>query len=300
MTFEELTTFEVTIGGRTRLVQLKPLRYEQLPGYIRDRSRRQHDEAWWLRAELRLIVDIDGTEIDDNELDALLADADAAARVIGAREQLYTWLVEQGRVRATCPECGNAKELDLGAYVLLLNMRPWPVLDGLLLATPGLATPEPPEVRDPYGERPVALRGLAPRPAQPPRAARIDFELPSARCGFSESKDPVAGTIGDIDPEREGDAWRKYVPVGRPQPADYVAWTYDEAWFRAALRVMIATTELRDHNGNTLPLEPPRFTWMWLADVQFLDALYTATHELPAAATAAVRCSQGHAFLPVR
>src|SRR5262245_17959282 len=119
MTFEELTTFEVTFGGRTRSVQLKPLRYEQLPGYIEDRSRRQHDEAWWLSAELRLIVDIDGREIDNNDLDALLADAGAAARVIAAREQLYIWLVEQGRVRATCPECGNANEFDLGTFVLL-------------------------------------------------------------------------------------------------------------------------------------------------------------------------------------
>jgi hypothetical protein len=267
-----------------------------------DRVLRRDTDPDWLRAELALVVEIDGAAATRAQIDALLADAEAGRAVISARAQLYTWLVEQGRIRAICPVCSEAKELDLGFYVLAMRMRPWAVLDGLLLATPKLATPNPPEVRDVHGERPVAMRGLAPRPASPAKAARIEFALPSARCRFDEEDDPVGGAMGDIEVEREAAAWRTYGGIGGPQPVERVHWEYDEAWFRAALRLMVATTELHDRDGKPRPLVPETFTWMWLADIQFLDAVYTATHDLAVEDVEActVRCSAGHPFLPVR
>jgi hypothetical protein len=148
---------------------------------------------------------------------------------------------------------------------------------------------------------PSRCGGLPPRPDHLARAARIDFELPSARCGVADPGDAISGTLGDIDYEAERDAWRTYGPVGHRQPVDRVHGTYDEAWFRAALRLTVATRELRSGSAKPLALEPSSFTWLWLADVQFLDALYTATHDLPVQSDAGlVRCGNGHAFLPVR
>jgi hypothetical protein len=58
MTFETLSRIQVRFRSELHQVDLRPLRYRQLPGYIMDRTLR-HD-ARPVRAELALVVAVDG------------------------------------------------------------------------------------------------------------------------------------------------------------------------------------------------------------------------------------------------
>ena len=228
-------------------------------------------------------IALDGTPIWTEQADLIIDDPSALAAVVAVRERVYEFLAEQGRAVAVCPTCAGTVELDLAFYAVALRLPSWRVTDGAFLAVPGLAHPEPPEppILRPTQERPVAARGIALRPPRPPRAARIDFVLPSARTGLADADDAVAGSLADIEPGREAEAWRTWAPPDRDQPDERMYWAPSRAGFRAVLRLSVAVRSLRDSRSGPIEPTPGSVEHLFLADLQFLDALYTATHELP-------------------
>ena len=306
---DALRQFSVYLADAQHRVGVDPPRCAAVAGLIVPPAQRIHHERALLRGELVQTIALDGTPIWAEQADLIIDDPSALAAVVAVRERVYGFLVEQGRAVAVCPTCAGTVDLDLAFYAVALRLPSWRVTDGAFLAVPGLAHPEPPEppILRPTQERPVAARGIAPRPPRPPRAARIDFVLPSARTGLADADDAVAGSLADIEPGREAEAWRTWAPPDRDQPDERMYWAPSRAGFRAVLRLSVAVTSLRDSRSGPIEPTPGSVEHLFLADLQFLDALYTATHELPVETPAnggeprgTVHCAAGHAFLPVR
>lgn len=306
---DELRRLCIQLGGVAHAITLYPPRYEQVVDLVMDPHNRARNPRAVSRAELVQIVDMDEKPIYLEQADRIVNDPKAFRTILAARELMYAWILEQGHILAACPACGKTQEIDLAFFAVALRLPPWRVTDGEFIATPRLSDPEPPEppLTRPYEERLVALRGLAPRPPAPPKAAHIDFILPSARTGLAEPDDALMGTIGDVLPDHEAKAWRTWAQPDREQPDERFHWRANQAGFRAALRLSVGLLDLRDGEGNLIDTTPEFVERMFLADVQFLDVLYTATHELavetpPSGAEprCTLRCACSQHFLPVR
>jgi hypothetical protein len=290
------------------VIRLRPPRYEQVVRLINP-ERYAANPRQFLIMELDEIISDDGDPEASPDPEAVVDDPATLAGVLRQRAELYESMLEQGRVEAVCPRCATPTELDLAFYVLALRLPPWRAVDGAAIATPALADPEPPapSALRPYDEPPVALRGVAPRPREIPRAARLDFVLPSARAGLTSASDPVRGTLGDVDGDREAAAWRQWAPAGRVQPAGRNYRRRDQPGFRAALRLSVAIQSLSTENGEPIESTVDNLERLFLCDVQFVDVLYTATHALPVETPsdgsrprAAIACQCGEFFLPIR
>lgn len=306
---DNLRRTRISLAGAERRITLDPPRCADVAGLVVDPPRRPGHERALVRGELVQTVELDGAPIWAEYADLIIDDPVALPVVIAARDRLYAFLVEQGRAFAVCPSCAADVELDLAFYAVALRLPPWQVTDGLFLAVPRLALPEPPAppILCPSEERPVVVRGIAPRPLSPLRAQRIDFLLPSGRAGLAGPDDAVAGSLGDIEPAMEAAAWRTWAPPLQDQPAERMYWAPTRAGFRAMLRISVALTSLRDARSRPISPTPESVEQLFFADLQFLDLLYTATHdllvELPADGrepSGIVHCLSGHPFLPVR
>jgi hypothetical protein len=303
VTLETLRHLHVQIAGQHRAITLHLPGYDSIVRGLLEPEERVTRERGLVMAELVQILDVDGEPVLPSTADPILDDAAALATILSAREALYAFAVDHGRVFAVCPACRSRTELDLAFYATTLELSPPRVTDGPFIAAPRLALPRiaPPPITRPYEERHVAVRTLAPRPPAPPRAARIDVALPSARLGITQPGDAVSATLGDIDQAREIDAWRRWASPRMDPPTERIHYEPGHPGFRALLRLAVALVELRTEDGSVEPT-PESVANMYLADVQFLDLIYTATHDLPVESQprCTIHCACGQAYLPVR
>ncbi len=308
-TLEELRRLTVRLGGADRAVTFHPPTYESIVKGLFEQRDRVSRERILVTGELVQLVDLDDVPVLAETAAPIMDSPEALGEILATRERLYRWLLELGRVLAICPACGSHRELDLAFYSAALGLPPWRVTDGDHIAVPALAQPEPPPALliRPYEERTVRARKRAPRPALPPLAARIDFILPGARAGIAVPGDAVTGTIGDVDHAREIEAWRAWAPPRLEQPRERHHWRADHPGFRAELRLAVAIVELRDEIGALIEPSPEAIEKLFLADVHFLDLVYTATHDLVFETPppgeeprCTVHCTCGQAYLPVR
>jgi hypothetical protein len=297
----------VTIEGKQHELVLHPPRVEQVGGLFCLPAFRSSLAKGLRRGELNQIADLDGVPIWNAISDSVLEQPSALAPVWQARNELYSYLVEQGRVDAICASCGRATDIDLAFYVVAMRLPPWRLFDtngflhDLTLSEP--EPPMPPSYLQQPAELPIAVRGLAPRPADFPRAERLVLRLPSARTGLTEPDDAASVVMGDIKPEAEAEAWRKFAPPHGEQPAGRTWWSFDSASFRAVLRLSVALERVETADHGPLVSSPEAVEQFFLADLQFADVVYHATHDLPVpvdANRAAIQCSCGKPFLPVR
>lgn len=306
---DDLRRLTVRLGGTDRNVTLHPPTYDGVVRTLMEPADRDPRARLLLMGELVQILDLDGEPVGAKSAESIVDDPVALDAILAARTRLYAWLLEQGRAIAICPTCSAGTELDLAFYVSTLGMPPWTIADGQFIAAPTLAWPAPlpPPLGRLTGDYVLPIRITASRPPSPPRAARIDFALPSARVGLAEPGDAMAGTLEDVDHAREIEAWRRWLPAGVKQPTEHIHWHHDQPNFRAALRLAVALVDLHDSEGHPIEPTPEAIEQLFLADVQFLDLLYTATHDLPVEVPApgelprcTVRCANGHEYLPVR
>ena len=306
---EKLCKLEVQFAGVRRAVALHPPPYGAVVRTLMEPEGREQNARLLLAGELIQILDVDGEPVFSPEAAlAIVDDTPALTAILDARARLNAFCMEQGRVLAICPACGRGQELDLAFYVAHLGMGPWKVTDGRFIAPPTLAWPAalPAPLTRPYAEPVLPIRMLARRPPAPPRAARIDFVLPAARLGLAESGDALTGTLGDVDHAREIEAWRTWAPPTLEQPAERTYWHPDRPGFRAAIRLAVALGELRAEDSAPIEPTPEAIEKLFLADVDFLDLVYTATHDLEVETPpgdeppCTIHCSCGQAYLPVR
>jgi hypothetical protein len=304
VTLETLRHLRVRIAGQERAITIHPPSYDSVVRGLIEPEGRVSRERGLVMAELVQILDVDGEPVLPDTADPILDDASALETIRRARERLYAFAVEQGRVFAICPACKSRKELDLEFYATTLGLPPPRVIDGPFIAAPGLALPRiaPPPILRPYEERDVAMRTIAPRPTTPPRAERIEIAVPSARLGISQPGDAVTATVGDIDQRREVDGWRRWASPRMDQPTRRIHYEAGHPGFRAMLRLAVALVELRTADGQHVEPTPESVANLYLADVQFLDLIYAATHDLPVGQEprCTIHCGCGQAYLPVR
>ena len=298
----------VVIDGRDYQLQLTPPRMSDVGGLFAAPEFRTTNARSLRSGELNQIAALDGQPIwcmlDKSQA---LDRAETLAPVWQARSELYAWLPEQGRIHACCPHCGDWRELDLLFYVLALRLPAWHFIttDGLLEA-PALATPEPKVSVGLSGRAPqirVEPRKMASRPSGMLRAGALRLELPSARAGLAERTDAAAAILGTVDAESELAAWWRYAPPEGERDDEHLWWRWDDAGFRAVLRIAVALRNLERGDATLFPSSPLAVERFFLADIHFVDIAYHATHELAVPADggrAAITCRCGTIYLPVR
>jgi hypothetical protein len=309
---ESLRRFTTSIAGSERQVVLYPPSYDAVVRGLIERQGLDLDilaagelvprERVLIMGELIQILEVDGQSTYPDNADPILDDRAGLEAILQQRECLYRFLVDQGRIYTVCPRCGVTTELDLAFYARVLAL-PIRLTDRSVIALPALAEPPvaPPPLTRPYEERMALPRRSAARPTTVPRATRIDFVVPSARVGISDLDDVVTGTIGDIEQAREIEAWRRWAPPRMKHPSDQTYYSPDHPGFRASLRLAVALAELRTEDARVVEPTPATIANMYLADVQFLDLLHTATHDLAVETpSATIHCGCGQAYLPVR
>jgi hypothetical protein len=305
---EKLLHRRVVIDGREHELRLLPPRMEDIGGLIASPAYLKSSPSGLLTGELNQIAELDERPIwQVLDKTAALNNPQTLEPVWRARAELYKWLPEQGRIRARCPVCHEWHDLDLLFYVIALRLPPWHFItaDGFL-ETPALSTPEP-KVSVGLSTRPPQIhiepRKLASRPNGMLRASELRVEFPAARTGLAAPEDVISATLGTLDAESELAAWWRFAPPEGERDDEHMWWRWDDASFRAVLRIAVALRKLECGDGSTADSTPEAATRFFLADLHFLDIAYYATHELPVPADggrAKVQCSCGSVYLPVR
>jgi hypothetical protein len=303
---DSLLRKRVDVDGKSCEIKLVPPRVENIGGLIEPPATRRALAQGLLAAELSQIAVLDGAAIwNALPKERVLASPGSLDGVLRARSELYDTFAEQGRIQARCPMCGTMHELDLVFYALALKLPPWHLVDrDGLLECPRLSNPEPHLAVSPAGVPELAIesRPLAPRPPTIARAKELRVELPSARVGLADQDDVRFATLRTIERNTEAAAWRKYVPPGISLPPERLWRHWEDASFRAVLRLSVACVKLECVDGRSLVATPDTVARFFLADLQFLDLAYYATHEhaVPGdGGRARVRCACGKEFLPV-
>lgn len=290
-----------------RVLALIPPRVENVGGLVKSAEFRRVAARGLLGAELNQVAELDELpiwQVLDQEM------AMSAPKILQpvwqARHELYGWLCEQGRVRASCPHCAVATELDLAFYVLAMHLAPWRLFDdqGLLDAL-NLSDPEPtmpPSYQLPQASVAVTRRALASRPAGLDRASELQVAMPSARVGLGVASDIATVELGTLEPAAEARAWSQFAPPGMPQPEGRAWWRWEDPLFRATLRAAAAMKRVGRADGTTGTATPADVEGLFLCDLHFFDIVYHATHDLPVPANggrALIHCKCGGTFLPV-
>ncbi len=101
-----------------------------------------------------------------------------------------------------------------------MRRRPWPVLLGVLLAGPGLASASGPEMDDPAPEAPSAVAASTVAPAAPPPAVSavldtIRIVAPSLRPSAA-GPEPAPGELPEAGASRDPRTEPLFVEYARP------------------------------------------------------------------------------------
>jgi hypothetical protein len=273
---ESLRRVSVPLDGIHRELRLDLPRAGTLLPLIHDPAVRDANLAEEdLLLELIQIVELDGRRLDKRVLRELLHRPDALATLLVARNRLYDTACEQGLARVACPTCGREMELQLAAFAFLLHARPWDLFErGVLPAAPRLA-----------GE---LLRGARPRGV--PLASSIAFELPAAQLGIARPADAVRGVLGPIGPADEQAAWARWAPPDGERPEGRTWWRPRHPGFRAVLRLTVALRRLEQPDGRAIEPTPEAVERLYMADIHFLDLLYSYACLADASNDAAIVC----------
>lgn len=250
-----------------------------------------------LAAEFVQIAEIDSEPIDLETARAVIHTPGELAPLLSARNRLYLFACEQGRVGVKCPTCGAKTELDLLFYALTLGVSQWELTDrGVLLRSPYLGVRRADEPLPSPPARPAGIRATS----------QFDFALPSARLGVTDKNDAIGGVLGDLDPSAESAAWARWVPLDKEQPVERIYWDREHAGFRTMLRLSVALEQLYRLGGGMIEPTPVAVEQLFLADFHFLDLLCRFTHDLPVSTESilkncSIACAEcGKQFLAVR